>query len=254
LRPPVADAEVAYRLHLLGLAGGFEVLPAYLRTEERLRSPVPRGLVTWATVDEALAAAAAPDADRAWFTRRWEAGEDGLFAPVAAGLSALVEDMGWRRALDVDVGVVVSPALRPLPALAATSALVAVGVGCQAPLVGLGVVAVARRAEAMFPADLPAETRRFAALMAAGTAALEHLTGAALDALLVDVVHHVLPPQHRGEEVARHVGALTARRLLDQPPGEIERTIHGLARRRADRVHRAWTRGFFVPRGGWPRG
>jgi hypothetical protein len=73
--------------------------------------------------------------------------------------------------------------------------------------------------------------------------------GEGLDRLLVDVVQHVLPPQHRAETLTRRIQKLADRGLFDQPPGEIERTLHGLGRRRADRVHRAWQRAFFVPRG-----
>ncbi|MCC6625559.1 MAG: hypothetical protein IT385_30250 [Deltaproteobacteria bacterium] len=246
-----ADRGVAYRLHLLGLdEAAFEVQPAYRRTELKLRPKVPRGLVAWATVDEALAASEVPDADEAWFERRWQAGERELHAQLAAAMDALVRDDGWAAALAPDVRVVVSPAVRGVPALAPATRTVAVGPDTPPTLVGLGVVALVHDFERAIPLDVPAPTRRFTALMAAGTRALDHVRGAALDALLEDVTRHLLPPQHRADELAAHVHALERRGLLDQPIGEIDRTIHGLGRRRADRVHRAWQRGFFLVRGG----
>ena len=70
-----------------------------------------------------------------------------------------------------------------------------------------------------------------------------------LDGLLIDTTRSLIPPQHRADEIERRIASLARRGLIDQPPGEIERTIHGLGRRRPDRLHRAWLRGFFVPRG-----
>lgn len=243
---PLNDREVGYRLHLLGLAGGtFEVQPGYLRTEEKLRPRVPRGLVTWVTVDEALAAEVAPDADRAWFARRWDAGEGRLAEALAPEVLAL----GWPEDLlgGDAVGLLVAPPLRPVPALAPRARIVAVGAGTPPSLAALGVAAL--DLEALYPAELARDARRFAAWMAAGTRVAPRLASGALDRLLEDVVHHLLPPQHRQDELEAHVRALFATGLMDQPPGEVERTIHGMGRRRADRVHRAWTRGFFVPRG-----
>ncbi|MFO0744765.1 MAG: hypothetical protein U1F43_03705 [Myxococcota bacterium] len=239
----IVDAAIGYRLHLLGLGGGsFEVQPGYLRTEEKLRRNVPRGLVAWATVDEALAAEVVPEADRAWFAKRWDAGE----GRGAVELASAVDGLGWGAALP-EVGLVVASPLRPWPCLAPTTKVVAVGSGTEPTLVALGAVAL--ELEALYPRTLPRETRHFAALMAAGTRVAAQLPSEALDLLLLDVTRHVLPPQHRQEELAAHVNALVKADLLDQPPGEIERTIHGMGRRRADRVHRAWTRAFFVPRG-----
>jgi len=245
-----ADVDAGYRLHLLGLQGeaAFEVQPAYLRTEQKLRPRVPRGLVAWTTVDEALATTEVPSDERAWFLRRWEAGESVAHAGVAQSMRALVSDPGWAAALTADARVLVSPAVRALPALAPASRTIVVAPDGSPGLVGLGLLALVHDLEPAIPREVPAVTRRFTALMAAGTHALAHVSGPALDALLVDVVRHLLPPQHRAAELAAHVRALTSRGLLDQPPGEIERTIHGLGRRRADRVHRAWQRGFFVVR------
>lgn len=97
-------------------------------------------------------------------------------------------------------------------------------------------------------AGLSPATRQFGTLMAAGTAFLVLAPQTPLlEAMLKVVVRDVLPPQHRADEVHAHIKRLAP--LLDQPPGEIERTMHGLGRNRADRLHRAWLRGFFVPRG-----
>lgn len=234
----LVDADVSYRLHLLGLGGGtLDVLPAYLRTEEKLRKKVPRP-VTWTTVDEALTATEVPAVDRPWFEQRWAAGE----GREAEALARAVAELGWAD----DVRLVTSSALRSLPCLAPAARTVAVGSNTPPTLVALGSLAL--DLEAHYPARVPPETRRFAALMWAGTKALPRLSSDALDQLLIDATQHLIPPQHRADELARHVRALTKLDLLDQPPGEIERTVHGLGRRRADRLHRAWSRGFFAPR------
>jgi len=239
---PRVDAELGYRLHLLGLAGGsLEVQPGYLRTEEKLRKQVPRGLVGWLTVDEALAASDVPASDRAWFDKRWAMGEGTEATTLAASIAAL----GWD--VSIDAALVVSPALRALPCLAPTTRTVAVGAGTLPTLAALGGVAL--DLEARYPAALAADTKRFAAWMWAGSLVTPRLASDALDRLLIDATQYLLPPQHRQDELEHHVLVLARAKLLDQPPGEIERTIHGLGRRRADRLHRAWTRGFFVPRG-----
>ena len=99
------------------------------------------------------------------------------------------------------------------------------------------------------PEELMAETRHFTLLMAAGSVLVKRLPDAHVDKLLVDTTRLLIPPQHRENLIEKRILSLSNRNLLDQPPGEIERTIHGLQRRRADRLHRAWLRGFFVPRG-----
>lgn len=251
--------EVGYRLHRLGLvAGAFEVTPGYRRAEEQLRRAARVRLPTevgWRSVAEALGGDGADEADRAWFMRRRELGEGREGAALAQAVGAIA--CPWQPARQV--WFVASPALRDVPCLAPSTAeacgagaVVASGPGLTASLGLLGACAleVEEAVRAGLPGELGPETVRFVALMVAGSVLVAAgLEGAALDALLIDTTRGLIPPQHRADEIERRIAGLSRRGLIDQPPGEIERTIHGLGRRRADRLHRAWLRGFFVPRG-----
>jgi hypothetical protein len=256
-----AALEAGYRLHRLGLAGsGFEVTPGYARAEEQLRRVTRLRLppsVPWESVAAALGGEPASEdaADRAWYLRRREAGEGREAAPLAAAVEGLAT--GWRPA--GEVAFVVSPALRTLPCLASRtaaacggSATVAAGPGLPPSLGLLGAAAlgVEEVVRSGLPEELPFETVHFVVCMVAGSRLVHAgLEGAALETLLTDATRLLLPPQHREGVIERRIQSLVRHRLIDQPPGEIERTIHGLARRRADRLHRAWLRWFFVPRG-----
>ncbi len=254
--------EVGYRLHRLGLASeGFEVTPGYARAEEQLRRAVRVRLppkTAWANVAEALSGEAAPEgaeSDRGWYRRRFEAGEGKEVVQTVAAVTAF--DTRWRPGAPVTF--VVSPALRGMPCFARVvrpecggGAIVAAGPGMPASLGLLGAVALGIEDVVMsaLPEDLPAETRHFVVCMVAGSVLLAAGIGpGALDAVLTDTTRVLVPPQHRDGVIEKRIYSLEKRGLLDQPPGEIDRTIHGLARRRADRLHRAWQRGFFVPRG-----
>ncbi len=239
-----AAFEAGYRLHRLGLADkAFEVTPGYLRTEEilrrgaRVRMPAP---ATWANVYEALTGDDAPGDDRAWYRRRFEAGEGREAEALVAAVAPY-----W----DGDLAFVVSPALRAMPFMGPE--LVATGPGLPDTLALLGAAALSIKDAVLgaLPEELMAETRHFTLLMAAGSVLVKRLPDAHIDKLLVDTTRLLIPPQHRENLIEKRILSLSNRNLLDQPPGEIERTIHGLQRRRADRLHRAWLRGFFVPRG-----
>ena len=251
--------EVGYRLHRLGLMdGAFEVTPGYRRAEEQLRRAARVRLpaaVGWKSVGEALAGDGADDSDRAWFQRRRELGEGREAPELARAVAAIV--CPWQPAREV--GFVVSPALRDVPCPAPRTAaacgggpVVASGPGMPASLGLLGACAleVEEVVSSGLPEQLGPETARFVAWMVAGSVLVSAgLEGAALDGLLIDTTRTLIPPQQRADEIERRIASLARRGLIDQPPGEIERTIQGLGRRRPDRLHRAWLRGFFVPRG-----
>jgi len=258
------NEEAAYRMHRLGLSdSAFEVTPGYRRAEGQLRramrarfpSPVP-----WGGVADALAAPDLLDEDRTWFARRREAGEGREAGPLVEGIAALPAlGLTWRPPEDRPVYFLASPALRPQPALARVVAapcgdgpMIAFGPGLVPTLAVLGAAAlgVEDAVVSALPAGVDPALAHFFVLMVAGSLLVrEGAAGEGLDRLLVDVVQHVLPPQHRAETLTRPIQKLADRGLFDQPPGEIERTLHGLGRRRADRLHRAWLRAFFVPRG-----
>lgn len=275
--PPERRRELAYRLHLFGLTGSSdEVPPSYRRAEEALRRaarvPFPRDEVLPRTLEAALSGPL-DTRDLPWFERRAQAGEAAEVERTEARLVAELEALtaGWPGAApEAPIAtLVVSPALRPLPLIVRVAgADVADGAAAEAgqgrPLILVGPEAVpeilllaalalphAARLETGYLASVREVTpaaRRFGVLMVGGSL-LHHREPPSelLDRVLKAVVQDVLPPQHRGDEVARWINGMAS--CLDQPPGEIERTIHGLSRRRADRVHRAWVRRFFVPRG-----
>ncbi len=231
-----AGASARHRLHLLGLRGRtHEVAPGYQRGEARLRRELPRGLPVWATVADALAAPEAPPLDLAWFRTRDEA-ETPARQAAEARVPPLSE--GW---------LVLSPALREVPALAPRLGLVAAGLDAPPSLCLLARAAL--HPAAVIGRALPSldlAVARFAALMIAGATLAPTLPSSALDQLLTDVADHLLPPQHRARETEALLAACREAGLLRDHPGELERIVHGLSRRRADRVHRAWLRGSFA--------
>lgn len=260
--PAESRRELGYRLHLFGLTGsGDEVPPSYRRAEEALRRaarvPFPRDEVLPKSLGAALTGAVDPR-DLPWFERRAQAGEAAEVQRAEVSLVEAVQTLWPDGAPELPVAtLVVSPALRPLPLISAggegTRPLILAGPDASPEILLLAALVLphAARLETGYLAsvrDVTPAARRFATLMVGGS--LLHYReppSALLDQVLKTVVQEVLPPQHRGDEVARWINSMAS--CLDQPPGEIERTIHGLARRRADRVHRAWVRRFFVPRG-----
>jgi hypothetical protein len=263
---PLADEsrrDLAYRLHLLGLGGaGDDVPPSYRRAEETLRRgarvPMPAAADLPQTVEQALSGPV--DArDRSWFERRAQSGEAAEVERIEGKLQVSIDGL-WPRPLPTEplALLVVSPAVRPLPLIVSRDGerpLICAGPEASPEVLVLAALVLpfvtsleAHISAAPVPKRISAAARRFAILMVGGSLLHEAAPPTAvLDQILVSVVRDVLPPQHRGEEVERWIKQVTP--LLDQPPGEIERTIHGLARRRADRGHRAWVRRFFVPRG-----
>ncbi len=262
---------LAYRLHLLGIAGGGdEVVSGYLRAEELLRRAArtpfpkePRGFGPRATVSEALQAEVVDMRDLPWFERRQAQGEEAeaartqerLVGEVNALLDSMVGGAGAEGIGAGSVRLVISPALRPIPSLcphgdaASGTPIIAAGPDVSAELLFLAVVAMpfADEVEQRFE-RAPFAARRLAKLMVGGSRIVRASPSDALiERVLVAVVHELLPPQHRQVELEKMIRKLVPE--LDQPPGEIERAIKGMGRRRADRVHRAWLRGFFVPRG-----
>ncbi|MCB9735695.1 MAG: hypothetical protein H6745_24170 [Deltaproteobacteria bacterium] len=248
---------MALRAHLLALLGEhFAVSPGYRRADDRLRARLrlaaPK-LADLAEADLAWVAAGGPgDAarDEPWFETRWDGGESARAEADAARLAGDVEDIDLGGLLaGREVDVVVAPALRAEAFPIGPGRLLA-GLDTPGVLVALAAIASWLPADAL-PRELDAADARDVALHVAGSALVVHaqLRSDALDALLVAATSALLPPQHQGDRLGGLVARLVALDALDQPPGEIERLTRGLQRRYSDRLHRAWQRGFFVPRG-----
>jgi hypothetical protein len=238
--------EPRYRLHLLALNGGdAELQPGYRRAEEKLRRKVPSGPPAWTSVDEAFANPNIPVDDRAWFDRR-DAVETLQLQKVVDAL--MVSPFAALPEGIPPVRVVAAVPIRPQPALAPRARAVAMGPASPPSLVWLSALALEPRA-AIRDAhpDLDEVTARFLALMLAGQLHVSALASADLDTLLTDIVGTVLPPQHRGDETIAMLERLRVIGRLPEHPGEYERMLHGIPRRRADRIHRAWLRKSFSP-------
>jgi pyroglutamyl-peptidase len=245
-----------HRLHLLGLAGGtHEVAPGYQRGDARLRKQGPRNLPAFGTVAAALGVSEAlpqpsdpyEALDRAWFATR-DAAEASARAAALGRLGAWLEAAGGPTgAATADGWLVLSGALRPLPALAPAAGLVAAHPETAPSLLWLGRQALAHAARlGRTHPGLDPELARFVALMRAATEVASTLPTGALDALLTDLATHLLAPQHRGSETEALLFACRAAGLLLEHPAEFERMVHGFARRRPDRIHRALLRQAFV--------
>ncbi len=252
------DRTLVHRAHLLALAGNHDAAgPGYARADARLRprgAPAPM-LVPSGDIASLFVAGRPPAKDAQWFARRWDAGDAASCQREASRLAVAAHRLphggvldGWR------VGVRVAVALRPTawPGPADDAALRAtIAAGPEAP--GATVILAAVAARMPYPQTLswlPAQDLHIVRLHIAGTAIAKRTKRPEeLAPLLRDAAHALLPPQHQGHRVTDLVGRLTARDMLDQPPGEVERLTRGLAQRHADRLHRAWLRAFFVPRG-----
>lgn len=243
------DASLRYRLHLLALQGGsFEVQPGYRRTEERMRPKLPKISVQWPTVDAALSAPEVPSVDLAWFERR-DAAEQGERDRLAA---ARLEEAArpWFERTDKLTSprhFIVSSALRTVPALAPATLTIGAGLDTPACLIWLGAVSLkAYAAIVQALPELSPEIARFGALMLGGQTFAPALPDEALETLLTTLVTTVIPPQHRGTETIALLQGCRDAGLLPEHPGEYERMLHGISRRRADRIHRAWLRESFA--------
>ena len=138
------------------------------------------------------------------------------------------------------------------PALAGTSAACPVarrvGVGPRAEGIMAVLTAVGTQLSGVMPLEgLNAFERRHLSLHVAATAILKACDD---DEALTPWLAHALTflaPLPSAREAYNATLRGVAARVLDQPPGEVERICEGLCRGQAPRLHRAWRRGFFVP-------
>lgn len=274
MNPPTftgeTDRDLAYGLHLLALTRDTPaVVPGYARSDGRLRvaarvAPVTADPGAVPDFESLLAGTAAPATlDAAWFARRWDGGgerdttaHDAARAATEASATPHGGLLAGRH-----VAVLASTTLRagawplaPRPdPPGPRHGRVLVGFGTPGAMVVLATIAGALPTDPRLDA-LPAEDRAWVRLQCAGSVLAVTLGDSPeIGTVLEAVADVLLPPQHQGDRVLELIGRFRDAGLFDQPPGEIERLGQGLARRYSDRLHRAWLRGFFVPRGGDPR-
>lgn len=220
----------------------------------------PRVSVGYRRKDESLRKAARAADDLQWVTKRGEMGESTTLTAIAATAAGVLTELDWP--------------MPELPAdIAGAEGEAAVPVYCASPLrlawwhsngAGFAGLCVGPRSvpELALLAwhayeDWPfldawpmADADRYLLALHLGATRLLRLglTSEQLDRLLTTAGAALLPLRGR-EEAGRAFLHRVAKACLDQPYGEIERIASGFHSARTDRVHRAWERGFFVPRG-----
>ena len=246
------NLPVAHALHRVAWRGLDDRLGRYVDADKRLRKaagktpPEPPDSGR-ATASDALAASERVRWDAEWFDVRWNGGEREAMEAAAQRIveeARLIPDGGL---VSEGWAVIASPTLAGLSAACPRSKRVGVGPRSEALLAVLTAVGV-ELGLAMPLHDLNRQERRYLCLQVAASAILE-ATGDE-EALSPWLAHALtfLSPVPSGREAHNAMIRGMAARLLDQPPGEIERISEGLCRAQAPRLHRAWRRGFFVPR------
>jgi len=228
---PKVDADVAYRLHRLAIDSPDDarVARGYARQDKALR----RG---------------AQD-DRTWFDRRFSLGEEASMTEASRVLAQELDGLGWPLPKGWgDTTVQRTPALRVVD-VSVDSQHVATGGRAPAELVMVGLHGARYRELVEAQDDLSEADRTLLELHLGATFLVQTQPPRVdIDQLMTTAGRALLPL--RGEEEA---GRVFLQRLgdtcLDQPPGEIARIASGFHSGRTDRLHRAWERGFFVPRG-----
>lgn len=275
------DEAIAYRLHVCGLTRPrpWWVAPAYARQDGALRRQAkrkagrrpargPAGELpcdpAWALQPSGPGGGPPEDqrassGERAWFSARWALGDRAAAREGAARVVREARALGGEGAEGAER---VSRLLGGAPIRVLASAVVAGAVAhaetrrCAVGLTAPGGLAVlAWLAARLTPhLGLPANLEPpLANLVAVHTAATLYLRVSDLDqagteALLKTAGRALLPARGDEDRARDEIWAL-AREVLDQPPGEVGRMASGWHRGRTDRLHRAWQRGFFVPRG-----
>lgn len=195
---------------------------------------------------EAMKSGSAPSVDNAWFERRWGLGEESAVARASARISAEAEALGtFGLDLGESAQVTASAAIRWAIA-SGPKVLVSMSSTGYHVLVAL----VAGRCRGSLRLDDLSRFDRHVAELHVAASLLAGLDGFAdhVDPLLESVGRDLLP-RTGSEAIQKEQLLRLAESVLDQPPGEVERIASGFHQGRTDRLHRAWSRGFFYPRG-----
>ncbi len=249
----------AHHVHRLARGGhGAPISRGYVREDNALRKAAGKA---WArppevtlgpddSVEAALTRSECPPDDAEWFHHRWDLGEGPSVAAHAERIAAEANAFEAARPLlpGVPVRVRVSVALTGAPTMAGDGAVAAVAPGTHGWLVALASIG----AQLARTTPLSALTRADRQLVWLNTAAsaLLRLPGFEpwIEPLLAAVGPTLMAPVGAEEGYAARLDALVGP-VLEQPVGELQRMQKGLTKRRLDRLHRAWLRDFFVPRG-----
>jgi hypothetical protein len=195
--------------------------------------------------------------DEDWFKRRWEGGEQDASWTAATTLVTRLDAEVFGHE-SVELGV--SNAVGPLGAAWRQPWVSIVPSDCPPALATLSLLA-AHLTSVMPLAGMPPYDAYVLRIHVAATAWIQREeVNASLDEHLAALVPRLCAPIGQTDTYTARFERWATQ--LDQPPGEITRIHDGLIARRSDRLHRAWTRRFFVPTGldltawgqslGWP--
>ncbi len=242
---------VAHALHRVAWRGVDERLGRYVEADKRLRRAAGVELPDVpehgrASVSDALACDSRVRWDAAWFDMRWDNGEREGMQSASNRVTDEAEEIPHGGLLAPSWRLVTSPVLAGTSAACPLAKRVGVGPRAQGILAVLTAIGV-QLGQAMQLDELNAFERRHLSLHVAATAVLRACKDE--EALTPWLAHALtfLAPLPSAREAYNATLRGVAARILDQPPGEVERISEGLCRGQAPRLHRAWRRGFFVP-------
>ena len=249
---PKASRELCQLAHTAALQESAPyALPAYRKRDRDLkRRAYFKGKIDPTARDsdlmDQLHGTIPPPDDGGWFEKRWMLGEDEAVRETSERIAKDANELGtFGLNLLEQYELTASAAIRY--SLASESTILVSMKGSAYHVLLAGIAAKARPLLAL--SDLSYFDRHVLELHVASTILIacnefsEHV-----DQLL----HHVgrdLLPQPGSEGIAQAQLQRLAETVLEQPHGEVERIASGMHQGRTDRLHRAWSRGFFLPRG-----
>ena len=184
--------------------------------------------------------------ENGWFKKRWELGEESAVRNASQRITDETNALGtFGFVLHDRYQVTSSAAIRWSLACDKTVFVSMTGTGYHAL-----VASVASKVRHLLALEALSSFDRHVLEMHIGATILvakPEFSGH-LDQLLSDVGRDLLP-QPGSEGIARAQLQRVAETVLEQAHGEVERIASGLHQGRTDRLHRAWSRGFFLPRG-----
>jgi hypothetical protein len=187
--------------------------------------------------------------DAKWFERRWSLGEKESCATqskrLAEEASALpMGDLLGGTTFQVTASTAIGWAYGTT-----TPHVVVAGLRTSGYMVALATIAAKLRPDLPQNNELTPYLRYLAEIHLAATALIRIPAFDSHVEALLTTAGKQLRPFKGGEGQARRWIRRIARIYLDQPPGEIGKITAGLHQNRTDRLHRAWSRGFFIPKG-----
>ena len=251
---PSPDEGRCHALHLHGLVSEAPwVQPSYVRRDSDLRRSRPKTKPApqapgYESLDGVLAIDVASTIDANWFQFRWSLGESESAKTHAARLA----DEANQLPVDAffpegPIAVTASPVMQW--GYGTEESVVVAGYLNSGYMVALAAVGAQLRPHLpTFPELTPGMQHRIELHVAASACLRLPAFADHVDKLL-ETAGGWLRPARGSEKAAQAEIDLMAEICLKQPPGEVGRIASGLYQGRVDRLHRAWERGFFVPKG-----